>query len=97
MRWAGVSYRTAKAALNRMIHSGGDRTGAQSPQGAFCVAAAIPAQLPTRFTGKYAATTTTVPACVQAAANLLRVIDGLPHARPKLGQFLDGKANRWPW
>jgi len=86
------SYRTAKAALNQMIHSGAIEL-ARSHRKAVCVAL-HPGTVATRFTEKYAADHDTVPAG-QAAANLLRVIDGLTPA--ETGQFLDWQGKQVAW
>lgn len=86
------SYRTSKAALNQMIHSGAIEL-ARSHQGAICVAL-HPGTVATEFTADYAETHPTVPAD-KAAQNLLAVIDGL---RPdQSGGFLDWSGATVPW
>ena len=86
------SYRTAKAALNQMI-----RTAAielrRSHQQAICVAL-HPGTVATPFTAKYAGRHKTVPA-EDAAASLLRVLDGL--TQDNTGRFYDWAGREVPW
>ena len=86
------SYRTAKAALNQMIHTGAIELG-RTHKGAICVAL-HPGTVETALTADYAKGHPTVPA-EAAAENLLSVIDGL--APEDTGQFLDWRGERVPW
>jgi NAD(P)-dependent dehydrogenase (short-subunit alcohol dehydrogenase family) len=86
------SYRTAKAALNQMIHSGAIELG-RSHREAICVAL-HPGTVQTRFTEKYLGRHPSVPP-EEAAQNLLRVVDGL--APEDSGQFFDWQGARVPW
>jgi len=86
------SYRSAKAALNQMIHTGAIELG-RSHRGAICVAL-HPGTVETAFTRKYLGRHPAVPAS-EAAENLLRVIDGL---RPEAsGGFFDWQGKPVPW
>ncbi|EAQ27449.1 SDR family NAD(P)-dependent oxidoreductase [Roseovarius sp. 217] len=86
------SYRSAKAALNQMIHTGAIELG-RSHRGAICVAL-HPGTVETAFTRKYLGRHPAVPAA-EAAENLLRVIDGL---RPEAsGGFFDWQGKPVPW
>lgn len=86
------SYRTAKAALNQMIHSGAIELGRTHPD-AICIAL-HPGTVATPFTRDYAATHDTVPA-EQAAGNLLGVIDNLTPAQT--GLFFDWQGKQVAW
>ncbi len=86
------SYRTAKAALNQMIHTGAIELG-RSHRHAVCVAL-HPGTVATEFTADYAASNKTVPAD-QAAQNLLRVIAGL--TAEDTGGFFDWQGKRVAW
>lgn len=86
------SYRTAKAALNQMIHTGAIEL-ARSHRHALCVAL-HPGTVATRFTADYAATHDRVEPD-QAAANLLGVIEGLTPA--ETGGFFDWQGKRVAW
>lgn len=86
------SYRTAKAALNQMIHTGAIEL-ARSHRHALCVAL-HPGTVATRFTEDYAASHDRV-APAQAAANLLGVIEGLSPA--DTGGFFDWQGKRVAW
>ncbi len=86
------SYRTAKAALNQMIHTGAIEL-ARSHREAICVAL-HPGTVATPFTEDYAANHDTVPAD-QAAGNLLRVIEGLTPA--ETGRFFDWQGKQVAW
>lgn len=86
------SYRTAKAALNQMIHTGAIELG-RSHRHAVCVTL-HPGTVATRFTADYAATHDRVPP-KQAATNLLSVIDGLTLA--DTGGFFDWQGKRVAW
>lgn len=86
------SYRTAKAALNQLIHGAAielRRTHRQAV--AVCL---HPGTVETAFTAKYAGRHKTVPAS-QAAANLVNVIEALSPAQS--GGFFDyaGREIRW--
>ncbi|MBS4010358.1 MAG: SDR family oxidoreductase [Roseovarius sp.] len=86
------SYRTAKAALNQMIHTGAIELG-RSHRGAICVAL-HPGTVETEFTRKYLGRHPAVPAA-QAAENLLAVIERL---RPEeSGGFFDWQGATVPW
>ncbi|WP_299842011.1 SDR family NAD(P)-dependent oxidoreductase [uncultured Roseovarius sp.] len=86
------SYRTAKAALNQMIHTAAIELG-RSHKDAICVCL-HPGTVATDFTAKYAGRHKTVPPA-EAAQNLLAVIDGL--GTGDTGQFFDwaGKPVTW--
>jgi NAD(P)-dependent dehydrogenase (short-subunit alcohol dehydrogenase family) len=86
------SYRTAKAALNQLIHGAAielRRTHKQAA--AVCL---HPGTVETAFTAKYAGHHKTVPA-PEAAANLLNVIEGLTPAQS--GGFFDYAGREIPW
>ncbi|WP_297780130.1 SDR family NAD(P)-dependent oxidoreductase [uncultured Roseovarius sp.] len=86
------SYRSAKAALNQMIHTGAIELG-RSHRGAICVAL-HPGTVETAFTRKYLGRHPAVPAA-EAAENLLSVIQGL---RPEAsGGFFDWQGKPVPW
>lgn len=86
------AYRTAKAALNQMIHTGAielSRTHRES----ICVAL-HPGTVATEFTWKYLGRHPSV-APDEAARNLLGVLDGL---KPEdTGQFFDWRGTRVEW
>jgi len=86
------SYRTAKAALNQMIHTGAIEL-ARSHREAICVAL-HPGTVATAFTEKYLGRHPSVPPA-EAAQNLLAVIDDLTPAES--GQFFDWQGKRVPW
>lgn len=86
------SYRTAKAALNQMIHSGAIEL-ARTHKELICVAL-HPGTVQTPFTEKYVGAHPSVPAG-EAAENLLAVIDGLTPAQT--GQFFDWQGKVVPW
>ncbi len=86
------SYRTAKAALNQMIHTGAIEL-ARTHRHAICVAL-HPGTVRTSFTEKYLGRHPAVPA-PEAAANLLAVLDGL--SPEHTGQFLDWQGKAVPW
>ncbi len=86
------SYRTAKAALNQLIHGAAielKRTHKQAI--AVCL---HPGTVETPFTAKYAGRHKTVPAA-EAAANLIDVIEGLTPAQS--GGFFDYAGKEIPW
>lgn len=86
------SYRTAKAALNQMVHSAAIELGRTHPD-AICVAL-HPGTVATEFTRDYAAHHDTVTPA-EAASNLLRVIDGLTPAQT--GLFFDWQGKQVVW
>lgn len=86
------SYRTAKAALNQMIHTGAIELGRKHPE-AICVAL-HPGTVETAFTEKYVSRHPSVPP-QDAAQNLLSVIDSLTPEHT--GQFYDWQGARVPW
>ena len=86
------SYRTAKAALNQMIHTGAIEIG-RSHKEAICVAL-HPGTVETPLTEKYAKGHPTVTP-QDAAVNLLNVIDDL--TPQDSGQFFDWAGKRVPW
>ena len=86
------SYRTAKAALNQMIHTAAIEL-ARSHREAVCVAL-HPGTVATPFTEKYLGRHPSVRP-EEAAQNLLSVIDGLGPGDS--GQFFDWQGKRVPW
>jgi NAD(P)-dependent dehydrogenase (short-subunit alcohol dehydrogenase family) len=86
------SYRTAKAALNQMIHTGAIELG-RSHREAICVAL-HPGTVATPFTEKYLGRHPAVTPD-EAAAHLLSVIDGL--GPEDTGGFFNWKGERVPW
>jgi NAD(P)-dependent dehydrogenase (short-subunit alcohol dehydrogenase family) len=86
------SYRTAKAALNQMIHSGAIEL-ARTHKDLICVAL-HPGTVETKFTEKYVGQNPSVPAA-QAAANLLSVLEGL--TPQDTGKFFDWQGKEVPW
>lgn len=86
------AYRTAKAALNQMIHTGAIEL-ARSHKQSICVAL-HPGTVETPLTEKYARghPTVTPP---EAVRNLLSVIDGLTPG--DTGLFYDWAGTRVPW
>ena len=86
------SYRTAKAALNQMIHTGAIEL-ARSHRAAICVAL-HPGTVETEFTRKFLGRHPAVSP-ETAAENLLNVIERL---QPQdTGGFFDWQGNRVPW
>lgn len=86
------SYRASKTALNQFIHGAAiemKRTHKQAT--AVCL---HPGTVETDFTAKYAGRHKTVPA-TEAAANLVRVIQGLTPAQT--GRFFDYAGQEIPW
>ena len=86
------SYRTAKAALNQLIHGAAielKRTRKQA-----CAVCLHPGTVETPFTAAYAGRHKTTPA-EEAATNLLSVIDGLTPA--ETGRFFDYAGREIPW
>lgn len=86
------SYRTAKAALNQVIHTGAIELARSHPE-AICVAL-HPGTVATALTAAHAGGHPTVTPD-QAARNLLGVIDGLTPA--ETGLFFDWKGERIVW
>ncbi|PLW81367.1 C factor, cell signaling protein [Kineobactrum sediminis] len=86
------SYRTAKAAVNQIIHTTAIEL-ARSHKNTICVAL-HPGTVQTEFTRKYVGRHPSVPA-PEAADNLLSVIDGLTTAQT--GGFYDWAGKVIPW
>lgn len=86
------SYRAAKAALNQIIRGAAIELG-RSHKHAICVAL-HPGTVATEFTRKYLGRHPAVPPS-EAAANLLRVIDGLTPAQT--GRFFDWAGTEVAW
>lgn len=86
------SYRTAKAAVNQMVHSAAIELGRTHKQ-AICVAL-HPGTVKTPFTEKYLGRHPAVEAD-QAAASLLAVLEGLTPAES--GGFFDWQGKVVPW
>ena len=86
------SYRASKAALNQIVHGAAIELG-RSHKGSVCVAL-HPGTVETSFTKDYAGRHKTVPA-VDAAANLLGVIDGLTPEQS--GGFYDFAGQEIAW
>ncbi|SDX42373.1 SDR family NAD(P)-dependent oxidoreductase [Roseicitreum antarcticum] len=86
------SYRTAKAALNQLIHSGAIEL-ARSHKDAICVAL-HPGTVATPFTEKYLGRHPAVPP-PEAADRILGVLDGLTPA--DTGGFYDWAGKVVPW
>ncbi|MBM7066431.1 SDR family NAD(P)-dependent oxidoreductase [Actibacterium sp. 188UL27-1] len=87
-----TSYRTAKAAVNQVIHTTAIEL-ARSHKQAVCVAL-HPGTVATPFTQKYLGRHPAVPPA-EAAENLLAVIDKLTPAQT--GQFFDWKGEQIQW
>ncbi len=87
-----ISYRTAKAAVNQVVHTGAIEVARSHPQ-AICVAL-HPGTVATRFTEKYLGRHPAVAPDV-AATNLLSVIDGL--TPEQTGGFFDWAGKEVPW
>lgn len=86
------SYRTAKAALNQMIHTAAIEVG-RTHKDAICVCL-HPGTVATDFTAKYAGRHKTVPP-EEAAQNLLAMIDGLEPSDS--GLFFDWAGKQVAW
>ena len=86
------AYRTAKAALNQMLHSAAIELARTHPQ--MICAALHPGTVETEFTRKYVGRHPTVPAA-EAAENLLQVIDAL--TPDQTGGFFDWTGVEVPW
>ena len=87
-----ISYRTAKAAVNQVVHTASIEL-ARTHARAVCVAL-HPGTVATRFTEKYLGRHPAV-APDEAAANLLAVIDGL--VPDQTGGFFDWAGKEVPW
>lgn len=87
-----ISYRSAKAAVNQVVRTASVEL-ARSHKQAACVAL-HPGTVQTAFTEKYLGRHPSVPAD-EAAANLLRVIEGL--GPDQTGQFFDWAGQEVPW
>ena len=86
------AYRAAKAALNQILHGAAVELARTHAQG--IVLALHPGTVATEFTAKYAGRHSTVPPG-EAAANLLRVVEG---AAPSMsGGFFDYAGRAIPW
>ncbi len=86
------AYRTAKAALNQMLHTGAIELARTHPQ-ATCVAL-HPGTVQTDLTAPYLGRHPSV-APAEAAENLLSVIEGL--TPEDSGGFFDWRGDRVPW
>ncbi len=86
------SYRTAKAALNQMIHTAAIEMG-RTHKDAICVGL-HPGTVATDFTAKYAGRHKTVPP-QEAVQNLLAVIEGLEASDS--GLFFDWSGKQITW
>jgi len=86
------AYRTAKAALNQMLHSAAIELARTHPQ--LICAALHPGTVETEFTRKYVGRQLAVPAA-EAAENLLQVIDAL--TPDQTGGFFDWTGAVVPW
>jgi NAD(P)-dependent dehydrogenase (short-subunit alcohol dehydrogenase family) len=86
------AYRAAKAALNQLVHTAAIEIARTHPQA--IVVCLHPGTVATRFTERYRGTHPAV-APAEAAANLLRVLDGLTPART--GGFYDWAGEEIPW
>lgn len=88
--WYG--YRAAKAALNQFIHTGAIEMARSHPQSV--VVTLHPGTVDTTLTARHRGAHAAV-APHEAAANLLRVLDGLTPAQT--GGFFDWQGARVPW
>jgi len=86
------SYRTAKAAVNQMLHGAAIEL-ARTHKDLTCVAL-HPGTVETAFTEKYVGHNPSVPAS-EAAENLLSVLDGL--TPEDTGKFYDWQGEEVPW
>jgi NAD(P)-dependent dehydrogenase (short-subunit alcohol dehydrogenase family) len=87
-----ISYRSAKAAVNQIVHTAAIELSRSHPQ-SICVAL-HPGTVETPFTEKYLGRHPAVPPG-EAADNLLRVIDGL--TSEESGGFFDWAGKAVPW
>ncbi len=86
------AYRTAKAALNQLVHTAAIELGRSHKQAV--LALLHPGTVATDFTAKYAGTHPTVPAD-EAAQNLISVLGGLGPTQS--GGFYDWAGAAVPW
>ncbi len=86
------SYRTAKAAVNQIVHGAAIEIGRTHKEAV--VVALHPGTVATRFTEKYLGRHPAVPPS-EAAQNLLAVIDGLTPQQS--GGFFDWAGKEIPW
>jgi NAD(P)-dependent dehydrogenase (short-subunit alcohol dehydrogenase family) len=86
------SYRTAKAALNQLVHTAAIELGRSHKQAV--LALLHPGTVATDFTAKYAGNHPTVPAD-EAARNLMSVLGGLGPTQS--GGFYDWAGEAVPW
>lgn len=86
------SYRTAKAALNQLIHTAAIELARSHKQAV--LAALHPGTVATDFTAKYVGNHPTVPP-EEAASNLIRVLGSLTPAQT--GGFYDWAGETIPW
>jgi len=87
-----ISYRSAKAAVNQIVHTAAIELSRSHPQ-SICVAL-HPGTVETPFTEKYLGRHHAVPP-EEAAGNLLNVVDGLTPAES--GGFFDWAGKAVPW
>jgi NAD(P)-dependent dehydrogenase (short-subunit alcohol dehydrogenase family) len=87
-----ISYRSAKAAVNQIVHTAAIELSRSHPQ-SICVAL-HPGTVETPFTEKYLGRHPAVPP-EEAAGNLLNVVDGLTPADS--GGFFDWAGKAVPW
>jgi NAD(P)-dependent dehydrogenase (short-subunit alcohol dehydrogenase family) len=86
------SYRAAKAAVNQIVHTAAIEIARSHRQAA--VVSLHPGTVATAFTAKYLGRHPAVPPA-EAAANLVRVIDGL--GPDQTGRFFDWSGAEVPW
>ena len=87
-----ISYRSAKAAVNQIVHTAAIELSRSHPQ-SICVAL-HPGTVATPFTAAYLGRHPAVPA-EEAAQNLMGVMDGLTPAQT--GGFFDWAGREVPW
>lgn len=87
-----ISYRSAKAAVNQIVHTAAIELSRSHPQ-SICVAL-HPGTVATPFTAAYLGRHPAVPAG-EAAQNLMGVMDGLTPAQT--GVFFDWAGSEVPW
>jgi len=87
-----VSYRSAKAALNQIVHSAAIEINRKRKDA--IVVAYHPGTVRTELTEKYVGTHPTIEAS-EAAQHMIRVLDGL--SASDSGQFFDWKGAVVPW
>ena len=87
-----ISYRSAKAAVNQVVHTAAIELARTHKQAT--IVALHPGTVATPFTEKYLGRHPAV-APAEAAENLLRVLDGLTPAQS--GQFFDWAGKEVPW